>query len=192
MKEYRSVLIRSFTLILIVLGLGACTTVGRHPSSGYSQRYPQSISGDVVRAGSIKDQVLRLERGLTQRRELEQYSKVLPLFQSLEERLYFLSLPDLESRNSWLTESRVFDRQKNLAQDFQAIIEARDIALDMPDRLVKQSWGEPDQVEVSGHPLFRNQRWKYITNVPTVEGFVTEKKTVYFEAGKVVGWDSEN
>ena len=192
MMDYASQHFRKIFYFFFVFNLGACTLVGRHPTSGYAKRYPDSISGESFRGGSLQDQVLRRERSLTQRRELEQYSKVLPLFKNLEERLEFLSLPDLEARNTWLQQVKIFDRQKNLGQEFNEVVESKDIALGMPERLVKQSWGEPDQVEVSGHPLFKNQRWKYISNVPTVEGFITEKKTVYFEAGKVIGWDSDN
>ena len=61
----------------------------------------------------------------------------------------------------------------------------------MARRNVKLSLGSPSQVEVAGNPIYGNERWTYERSVPTLDGFYTEKKVIYFEGGSVVGWESQ-
>ena len=55
---------------------------------------------------------------------------------------------------------------------------------------VKESWGDPDTVEIAGHPRLENERWRFSVPVTTPEGYQIEERLVIFEAGKVVGWQS--
>jgi hypothetical protein len=71
------------------------------------------------------------------------------------------------------------------------LVDAQDIALGMPQALVRQSWGDPDSIDASGNPQFRNERWHYYKFVSSQDGYKPERKTVYFEGGKVVGWEIE-
>jgi hypothetical protein len=65
------------------------------------------------------------------------------------------------------------------------------IRLGMARRNVRMTLGSPTQVEVAGNPVYGNERWIYETSVPTLEGYYTEKKVIYFEGGSVVGWESQ-
>lgn len=131
-----------------------------------------------------------LENKLASSKELEQYSKVLP-YMSVEERIRFLETDGFEDRQDYLKAQNFPSRPSVAQESMKDLVEAQDIAIDMPQTLVRRSWGEPDSVEVSGNPQFRNERWRYNKYVSTPEGFKMEKKVVYFEAGKVVGWEVE-
>jgi hypothetical protein len=61
----------------------------------------------------------------------------------------------------------------------------------MPQDYVRRSWGEPVNVEISGNPIYKNERWKYQRQVSTAQGFRKETRFVYFEGGRVVGWETE-
>lgn len=134
---------------------------------------------------------LRLfERSLDSQKERLQYSKVLPWLKNDEEKLDFLSVPSIEGRQAWINKNKIWARIKNL-KDFTEVMESQDIAVGMPSDFVKKSWGEPENVEVSGNPIYKNERWKYIKQVSTPQGYRQEKRYVYFEGGRVVGWETE-
>lgn len=151
----------------------------------------QSLSERPWAQLSIKSKLRQLESGLVIRKDLEQYSRWLPWFRTDEEKVEFLSLPGFEARQKWLSESDMDGRVRRIAEEMKTLIDSRDIAVGMPDQFVKQSWGEPDQVEVSGQPEFRNYRWRFNRYLSTTDGYKNEKKTVYLEGGKVVGWEVE-
>lgn len=132
-----------------------------------------------------------LENRVVSAKELEQYSKALPYMKSDEERIRFLELGGFEERQEWLRAQDFPSRPTDTQAQMKELVDAQDIALGMPQTLVRRSWGEPESVEVSGNPQFRNERWRYNTYVSTVDGYRIEKKIVYFEAGKVVGWEVE-
>jgi hypothetical protein len=64
-----------------------------------------------------------------------------------------------------------------------------DVEMGMKMRDVKTSWGDPDQVETSGNQTFGNQRWVYPAD-PTQGYGLRARRVVYFEQGKVVGWET--
>lgn len=131
-----------------------------------------------------------LEKALDSQKERQQYSKVLPWLKSDEEKLEFLGIPSIEGRQVWINKNRIWSRAKNL-KDFTEVMEGQDIAMGMPADYVKKSWGEPDNVEASGNPIYKNERWKYVKQVSTPQGYRQEKRYVYFEGGRVVGWETE-
>jgi hypothetical protein len=130
------------------------------------------------------------ERALDSQKERLQYSKVLPWFTSDEEKLEFLSIPSIEGRQVWINKNKIWSRAKNL-KDFSDIVDSQDIALGMATDHVKKSWGEPENIEISGNPIYKNERWKYLKQVSTPQGYRQEKRFVYFEGGRVVGWETE-
>lgn len=184
----------------LVLGsMVACTSMERSAQSGYrSDSKPKII---IENEGALKPSIAstsptrvrlkQLENAVRTSKEVEQYSKVLPYMKNEEERIEFLELPDYEARQAWLQTRKFSDRSKVVANEMQPIVEAADIAVGMPQTLVKKSWGEPENVEVSGNPQFRNEKWRYSKYISTAYGYKLEKKYVYFEAGKVVGWETE-
>ena len=188
-----------------VLGFAniSCTQMQRSKQSGYSsskdypttRRSSQTINHEMQQVEpeniSEKARLKKLENALNVKKEVEQYSKALPWFYSDSERVEFLSLPGFEARSKWLSQQNFNGRSSLVLAEFQDLVEAKDIALRMPMTLVRQSWGDPDGVEVSGNPQFKNERWKYNKYVSTPDGYKSEKKSVYFEGGKVVGWEVE-
>lgn len=131
-----------------------------------------------------------LERGLDSQKERLQYSKVLPWLNSDSEKLEFLSIPSIEGRQVWINKNKIWSRSKNL-KDFTDVVEVQDIAVGMPADYVKKSWGEPENIEVSGNPIYKNERWKYLKQISTPQGYRQERRLVYFEGGRVVGWETE-
>lgn len=195
-----------FLIGFLSLMLASCAFMGRSPESGYAD--PNRRSSQVIRKtsrssdlGSLsapedenisqKTRLKQLENSLSTRKETEQYSKALPWFSNDEERMEFLRLPGFEARQKWLTEHSFSSRSSQIQSSMKELVEAQDIAVGMPQNLVRQAWGEPESVEVSGNPQFHNERWRYHKFVSTQDGFKPEKKTVYFEGGKVVGWELE-
>lgn len=189
--------------VTIVLGAGfllaGCGIFERHPESGYNDR----LSSRVVKRSKIdssavesrrletKTRLKQLENSIQTRKEVDQYSRVLPYLRDENERIYFLSLPGYEARQRWLKESDINSRTVRSEGDYKELIEAQDVGLGMTQALVRRSWGEPEAVEVSGNPKFRNERWRYSRYVSTPDGYKLERKVVYFEGGRVVGWEVE-
>lgn len=132
----------------------------------------------------------QLERALDSQKERLQYSKVLPWLKNDEEKIEVLSIPSVEGRQVWINKNKIWSRAKDL-KNFDDVVEAQDIALGMPADYVKKSWGEPDNVESSGNPIYKNERWQYNRQVSTPLGYKQEKRLVYFEGGRVVGWETE-
>lgn len=131
-----------------------------------------------------------LERGLDSQKERTQYSKIIPWLKSDEEKLEFLSIPSIEGRQAWINKNRIWSRAQNL-KDYTNVMEAQDIAMGMPSDYVKRSWGEPDNIEFSGNPIYKNEKWRYLKQISTPQGYRQEKRYVYFEGGRVVGWETE-
>ena len=138
-----------------------------------------------------KNKIHELEKTLETKDDKKLYSKLLPWFTSDEERISYLSQNSFEARQLWVQTSGILERQNSMSQKYKTLIEGQDIAIGMPIDLVRKSWGEPAQVEVSGNPLYKNEKWRYINSVSSSEGFKQEGKTIYFENGKVVGWETE-
>ncbi len=139
----------------------------------------------------LKGKLRTLENSISSKKEVEQYSKYLPWFESEQEKINFLSLPGFEAKQDWINENKLMNRNSDKVSEMKDVIDAQDISLGMPQDLVKKSWGDPDAVDVSGNPQFKNERWRYNKYVSTQDGYKLEKKLVYFEGGKVVGWEVE-
>ncbi len=187
-------------LVLLGLALTACTNLDRHPLSGYSSdrkpvvetyRAPPTSKDDDRSRLSTKTRLKQLENGIRTKKEMDQYSRVLPYLKNENERIEFLELADFEVRQKWMNQKNFMDRSKLTQENMQELIDAQDIAVGMPQTLVKKAWGDPEHIEVSGNPQFRNERWRYSKYVSTPEGYKLERKSVYFEGGRVAGWEVE-
>ena len=196
----------SFWAIMAAALLAGCVGLNRSPDSGYDDpgsNRKSGSSGFAKKASvemnareevpessvDIKVRLKQLENQVSSRRDLDQYSKALPWFHNDSEKIDFLSVGTYEARQLWLQNHNFSARQKQVTEDLQEVVKSQDIVIGMPENLVKKSWGDPQSIEVSGKSAFRNQRWHYLRNVSTAEGFKSEKKSVYFEGGKVVGWE---
>ena len=131
-----------------------------------------------------------LERSLDSQKERLHYSKVLPWLNNDQEKLEILSIPSIEGRQVWINKNKIWSRAKAL-KHFDDIVESQDIALGMPAEYVRRSWGEPTHIEVSGNSIYKNERWQYLKQVSTPQGYKQERRYVYFEGGRVVGWETE-
>jgi len=146
--------------------------------------------------GEQKQQILdrkklrQLERTLDSQKERLQYSKVLPWLINDAEKIQILSIPSIEGRQVWINKNKIWSRAKDL-KNFDDVLESQDIAIGMPADYVKKSWGEPTDIETSGNPIYKNERWQYLRQVSTPQGYKQEKRLVYFEGGRVVGWETE-
>ena len=189
------------SLILIgFLGvLSACAAFDRSPDSGYNAHMsPTAVKrshvdgmGDQGQAIETKTRLKQLENTLQSKKEMEQYSRTLPFLRDDNEKIYFLSLAGYEARQKWLKDEDINSRAQQSVETYRELVEAQDIGLGMTQILVKKSWGEPESVESSGNPQFRNERWHYSKYVSTPDGYKLEKKRVYFEGGRVAGWEVE-
>ena len=162
------------------------------------QKYAYELGFDPKKeiANEQKQQILErkklreLERSLDSQKERLQYSKILPWLASDTEKIEVLSIPSIEGRQVWINKNKIWSRAKDLKQ-FDEIVESQDIALGMPQDYVRKSWGEPSQIETSGNSIYKNERWQYLKQVSTPQGYKQESRLVYFEGCRVVGWETE-
>lgn len=186
-------------ILLFLIFSTSCTSLKRSRQSGYgnseSYNYKKSYlineksnsSPSLVPRSRLKE----LEKKLDSKKEREQYSKILPWLTTEEEKIEFLSIPSVESRQEWINSKKIWQRSQIPTKEYKDLIDAQDITIGMPMDYVKKAWGEPLAVEHSGNPTYKNERWKYLRQLSTGEGFKQEKRWVYFEGGRVVGWETE-
>ncbi len=177
------------SVIFALQVLGGCSLMER--SMKKSEREPILADSKTPTKAPPPMDLRAFERRLETKKEKEQYSKILPWLKNDEERLEFLSLPNLEKRNQWIIDRKIYSRQSFPSSGVKSLIANQDISIGMPVDFVLKAWGEPTAKEISGNPLNRNERWKYLRTISAQEGYRQEKRTVYFEAGKVVGWETE-
>lgn len=152
---------------------------------------PNTLSMNDLDEVRSRQKTRILEKSLSSKKEKEQYSKILPWLKNDEEKISFLSIPSLEGRQQWINSHHIWDRAQVPQTEMKSLIESQDIAVGMPQEYVKRSWGEPLSVDQSGNPLYKNERWKYQRLTPSPSGYRKETRYVYFEGGRVVGWETE-
>jgi hypothetical protein len=207
-----------FLLILTSL-VGACSGLQRSQQSGYagnrdltqpenlredqdSLEYKRtayelgfdpttSLSEDQLQAIDDRRKLRILERRLETEGEKAQYSRVMPWLDSDKERIEFLAIPTVEGRQSWIQQRNVMARSTKPKVGMRAALEEGDITIGMPQDFVRKAWGDPQDKEVSGNPLYKNERWTYTRYITSGDGFKKETRVVYFEGGKVVGWETQ-
>jgi hypothetical protein len=149
----------------------------------------QELTEAQTTALATRIRLKNAERQVIGRREREQYFKNRPLMKSDLERLEFLSVPTYEGRAHWLNAKNISATNPTYSGDEMKAIETNDVILGMTKQAVKESWGEPEMVEVAGNPVYGNERWKYMQEISSSEGYQTEMRTIYFESGRVAGWE---
>ena len=85
--------------------------------------------------------------------------------------------------------------EKEYAEYLQTIritqaLQTRDIILGMEMDDVSKAWGEPREVEIAGNPSYGNQRWTYFQGLSS-RWSTSSARIIYFESGKVIGWQSK-
>lgn len=172
---------RIFFILLICQMQMACSLFQRKNYSDNDSMYDynSSLEGAVV-----KD----VDSALPTKRAKELFYRILPWI-SDEEKVDFLSLANFQEQRQWVQEKQIFMRQSSTTPNEISAIDNKDIYVGMQQEYVKKSWGEPQGIETAGNPLYRNERWKYLRQIATENGFEQQKRYVYFEDGKVVGWE---
>jgi hypothetical protein len=205
-------------LALSFLGLSACAGLfARDPRSGYAYDEYQSTTGSDIytqkqaqveydareelglssrplseeERTSVETRVRlkRMENRLATKREKKQYYDVRSSLRGDRERIAFLSLPTFEARERWAQMRGLAAQDETYSDEVAKTIEGNDIALGMTQKAVTQSWGDPDAVETAGNPVYGYERWKYNRYVSGADGYQKEMRIVYFEGGRVVGWE---
>lgn len=140
----------------------------------------------------VKDraQLRKMERAIQTEKEQLHYAKILPNLLTDKEKIEYLSLPTIEGRLAWANRNKIWNRSKPDPKMLD-VSDKQDIAVGMTAQLVRRAWGEPEAIESSGNPIYRNERWKYVKDVPTTSGYKRERRFVFFESGRVVGWETE-
>lgn len=144
---------------------------------------------DLVKA---RMDLKQAERSLRYETEKKQYFALKPYFHNDYERLAFLNQPSREARERWARSHNITSDETKFDQTTNNLIENNDVGRGMSRFAVKQSWGEPDAIEVAGNTLYGNERWRYTKQVSTDDGYKLETRIVYFESGRVVGWETLN
>jgi hypothetical protein len=147
------------------------------------------LTPDEQDAVETRLQLKRKEGRIASKREKKQYYDVRSSLKTDRERLNFLSIPSFEGRQRYANSRGLGNQSETYSSDVARVIEASDITLGMSQKAVMQSWGDPDAVEVSGNPIFGNERWKYNRYISGNEGYQKELRIVYFEGGHVIGWE---
>ncbi|MCB0356513.1 MAG: hypothetical protein KDD40_05870 [Bdellovibrionales bacterium] len=132
----------------------------------------------------------RLEDNLVTERERKQYYYYKPMLKSDADRIRFLKIPSVEARERFAQQLNLVQKFNDFDDNTLNLIEDNDIAIGMNQQAVKESWGDPDSVEVAGREVYGNQAWKYTKMVSSNEGYKKETRIIYFEAGRVIGWES--
>ena len=194
-----------------------CAGIARSHSSGYSDRGPSSVPAEsrdrrsadreemITQMGLPSDgdfserqsealtnrlALKKAEQNLEGKREREQYYRNKPYMRNDRDRLDFLARSTFESRQQWLNTHKINPASTSHSPEIQYLIDSNDISIGMTKAAVKESWGEPDLVEVSGNPLYGNERWHYTEQAASAEGYQTQKRMVTFDAGRVSGWET--
>ncbi len=181
-----SLFLLALSLPVFSLSLFSCSSLKRSEDSGYGENAQKKEAIQKINVS-----VESLEKSLKTQKEKEQYARVLPWLKDDAEKIEMLSLKNTQDRQKWIIEKNIWQRAQSPSEGQKKLIQNNDIGLGMPMDFVRQAWGEPQSVEVSGNPALRNERWRYVRQISTSDGFKQERRYVYFENGRVAGWDTE-
>lgn len=206
-------------LLPIILTLAACGHMARSTQSGYyssddsedAARDPQGdhfvqanlgrilaeqgMTMDDLKSddGFVKVQnaleIKKLEARMTTERERKQYYKTLPWLKDENEQVEFLRQGGYFARQSWIRKKGIGKRATEIDKTQEDLVATKDISVGMPNELVRRSWGAPDSIDVAGNPIYGNERWRYKRYTPSPDGYRLQSRIIYFESGKVVGWE---
>jgi hypothetical protein len=146
------------------------------------------LSPDEEDALNKRIELRNKEARMSDMREREQYFKFKPFLDNDDERISFLNLPNVESRDRYAMEKGIYYHANKFAPPVRDAVSRSDIILGMNKDAVVESWGEPAAVEIAGQANYENEKWRYIDYVETAEGYQREERIVIFENGKVAGW----
>lgn len=87
--------------------------------------------------------------------------------------------------------ARALQQEQQDQQDamIRQALKSGDVTLGMGMEDVLRSWGEPRSVDTAGDPRSGNQRWVYYDGLSSRWG-MSQKRILYFERGRLVGWET--
>jgi hypothetical protein len=109
------------------------------------------------------------------------YSKYKNKLTTTSEKIYFLKLPLGERRDYLVWRGFLRPATNSLSTDRGIVQKQNQVFLGMSKEEVMNTIGAPKQVEVAGNPSHENERWLYNHNGAS--------SYVYFESGRVEGWE---
>lgn len=197
--------------VILSLGLSACSFLERRMQAdgSFSSGHSYSGSNEKRQSEAMEELGLRgkylsptdqdrletriylkeLESRLQNRAEKAQYYQIKSSLKTDPDRIQFLNLSSAESKARWI-KSRGLNMDDRHSNEIANIIEKQDIALGMSQSAVRESWGDPDAVEVAGDTVYGYERWRYNRFVSGNDGYQKEMRMVFFEGGRVVGWQT--
>ena len=129
----------------------------------------------------LQDELKQLE-GRQSDGQFELYEKYRQQLGSVSERIYFLKLPVYERKEYLLSRGFIKTEPRSYVHSDQQLAQRNNsVSLGMSKSEVMNSIGEPQRIEVAGNPSFENERWVYGRNGAS--------KYIYFESGRVEGWE---
>jgi outer membrane protein assembly factor BamE (lipoprotein component of BamABCDE complex) len=85
---------------------------------------------------------------------------------------------------------RPADERRDLASmDAPEPLPTRQLILGMNRTQVRSLWGQPQNVETAGENQLGNERWTYYNGL-SGPWSISQSRIVYFEKGRVVGWET--
>jgi hypothetical protein len=150
------------------------------------KRTPASLKqqSDRYEVNSLSKELRDKEMALSPM-EYEEYMQNKEVFENVSEQVYFLDLSVAE-RKTYLQDRR--EGNKGSAEQFTQNFGFRnpapggnDIEVGMAKDQVIERMGRPYRVDVAGDVKYQNERWTFYDN--------GRLKSVYFESGKVNGWN---
>ena len=129
----------------------------------------------------LKDELNSLEAKLSDD-DYEFYRKHKKFLPTVSDRIYYLKLSRYERKEYLRSRGVEFEENRVIRphEEMFALRQSR-IILGMSKADVMNNWGRPMRVEVAGNPSYENERWVYNLNGAT--------KYIYFESGRVGGWE---
>ncbi len=89
-------------------------------------------------------------------------------------------------------EKKMTPQEKNrFERTVASLVEQNDITIGMDMQAVRESWGFPDDILMTGQEKHLNQIWKYSVPVQTPHDYYIEERVVKFQNGRVIGWESK-
>jgi hypothetical protein len=159
------------------MGGGLDVILRRTPASGNEKKLSDHES-------SIRQELYALE-GQLQEDELRQYIDNKDKIGSDSQKIYFLSLDQME-KYDYLKARGMAQKDDNsyYSSNERAIASVtNDVVLGMGKSEVARIWGQPARVDYSGARTLENERWAYRRN--------DKVKFIYFDSGVVEGWSEE-
>ena len=133
---------------------------------------------------SLEEELRRLEESLPPQ-EYQHYLNAKDSLATTSDRIYFLKIPSVAERDQYLTLRNQGRNPAGFNQtdgEMTLAVRNRDLLLGMSKDQVNTSWGRPTRVDVAGNPKHQNERWSYYRG--------GQFKFVYFDSGRVQGWDN--